>query len=133
MSDKVFHRVREAVKIDGVSDECASDVKQFKELLDELSETTSKETHYHNLDKWSDQAYGHVHDMLKKYGFKNGDVEANKKNPDASFWWSIYGIVSFCIYSPNLETQVANHHSSAWERNEALRKDIQDLLNLLEK
>ena len=131
MSKKISHRVEDAVKIEAVSDECKSDVNPFKELLDELSETASKKTHYENLDEWSDKVHEYVYDMLKKYGFKSGDVEANSKNPEASFWWSIYGIVGACIHSPNLKTEVANHHASAWERNEALRKDIQDLISLI--
>ena len=66
--------------------------------------------------------------MLKKYGFVNGEPEINAKNFKATFWWQIYDLVSNIIYSPNLKTEVFSHHSSAYERNEALIIEVNYIL-----
>lgn len=59
--------------------------------------------------------------MLDKYKFVNGDPVANDKNPNAKFWWEIYGLLSGIHYSPNLPYEdCANHHVSACARNEAI-------------
>ncbi len=110
------------------NEEVLKDLQKYQELLTSLSDTASKKTHYDNLNDWSDKAYGYIHDMLKKYGFKNGDVEANNKNPDARFWWAVYGVLSSITYSPYLKTEVALHHSSAYERNEAMIQEVKTLI-----
>ncbi len=110
--------------------EVKEDLKLYYNLLQSLSSTASKKTHYDKLNEWSDKAYGFIHDMLKKYGFKNGQPEVNKLNNDASFWWAIYGVLSSICYSPYLETEVAIHHSSAWERNKAMIAEMKSLIDL---
>lgn len=112
-----------------VSDAAIADLQPFQELLETLTKTASKKTHYDNLDKWSEQVFKYIHKMLKKYRFKNGGLE---QPVDARFWWNVYDIASSCVYSPNLETQVATHHASAFERNESLKKDIKQLQELLQ-
>ena len=107
------------------------DIKEYLSLIKELSNTASKKTHYDNLNVWSDAAYPFIHDRLKKYGFANGQPEVNKKNPNASLWWMIYQLLSNITYSPNLRTEVSSHHSSAFERNEAMRMDLEKLIEKL--
>lgn len=109
--------------------DAVNDLREFVDFLNALSNTASKKTHYHELNVWSNSAFNYVHNRLKKYGFVNGDPEANAKNPDATFWWKIYSIVSNVIYSPHLKSEVAYHHSSAFERNEALILEIKDVLS----
>ncbi|MEK6828999.1 MAG: hypothetical protein AABY15_02650 [Nanoarchaeota archaeon] len=123
---KYSHSVEECLIHQGTSEDCLKDLIPFKELLDSMESTASKKTHYDRLSEWSDKAYGYVHDMLKKRGFVSGDMEANANKPDAGFWWKVYGIVSSVCYSSNLKQTalVATHHTSAYDRNEALRKDI---------
>lgn len=111
------------------NDDVKKDLKAYYELLQSLSSTASKGTHYDKLNEWSDEAYGYIHTMLKKYGFKNGEPEENKKNVNASFWWAIYGALSSIHYSPYLKTQVALHHSSAWERNEAMIAEMKVIVD----
>lgn len=111
-----------------ISDNVKKDLFAYHALLKTLSNEASKNTHYDNLDAWSNKAYAYIHDMLKKYGFKNGDVEANNKNTDARFWWTIYGVLSSITYSPFLKTDVSLHHSSAYERNEAMVQEIKSLI-----
>jgi len=126
MKSKYSYSVEKCLNHEGVSEKCLSDLIPFKELLDSLEPTASKNTHYDRLDEWSDKVYEYVHDMLKKHGFVNGNMEANAKIPDAGFWWKIYGVVSDVCYSSNLNKTalVATHHTSAYDRNEALRKDV---------
>ena len=112
----------------GVSDEAISDLQLFYDHLDSLSKTASKQTHYDRLDEWSGNVYKFVEKMLKKYGFING---SQLQNINAKFWWNVYSIVSHCVYSPNLETKVSTNHSSAFERNESIKKDIKQLQELL--
>lgn len=126
MTPRYSYSVRKVLETIKPSDACLQDLVVFKEIVDSLASSASKETHYHNLNQWSDQVYEFIHKMLDKYGFINGNVAANEKNVDASFWWKIYSVVGSLIYSPNLKplVLVANHHSSAYDRNEALRKDL---------
>lgn len=109
--------------------DAVTDLQYFVGVLEKLRETASKKTHYGDLNLWSDAAFGYVHDMLKKHKFVSGDPEANALLPDATFWWKVYSIVSNVIYSPHLKSEVAYHHSSAYERNEALIKEIEDVLS----
>lgn len=109
--------------------DAVTDLQTFVVFLESFRLTASKETHYKKLEHWTGPVYNYAHNMLKKYGFVNGDPEANNKNPDARFWWSVYNIVSNVIYSPHLKSEVANHHSSAYDRNEALILEIQDVLS----
>ena len=131
--EKYSYSVEELSKTEKPSIITINDFNGFKLLLEKLSKTASTNTHYDKLDEWSEQVYKYVHTMLEKNGFVNGDVEANKGNVDANFWFSIYGVVSSVIYSPHFKTKVAPHHSSAWERNEALKKEINDVQTFLMK
>ena len=124
----VSHSVEECIKSEGVSTDTLKDLKPFYELLEKLSSTTSKNTHYDRLDEWSTVVYGYVHGMLNKYKFVNGGMN---QNPDAKFWWKVYAVVSNVIYSPNLKSMTTPHHSSAWERNEALKLDIKSIIDIL--
>jgi hypothetical protein len=124
----ISHRVKEALETP-VGFDAFQELTEFLELLRGLSKTASKQTHYHKLDEWSDAVYGFVHKMLDKYGFINGGAARGLEQlRDAEFWWKIYAIVGSVCYSPHLKTQVAWHHSSAWERNEALIADIEQLI-----
>lgn len=111
------------------SAEAVGDLQKFYDYVEGLRAIASEKTHYHELNVWSGKAHEFVSAMLKKYGFVNGDPETNEKNPDASFWWKVYSIVSNVIYSPHLKSEVAYHHSSAYERNEALLLEIKDVLS----
>lgn len=100
-----------------------------------MTDKACKGTHYEKLNDWSDPTFQFVHDMLEKYGFKSGDMVGNEKNVDALFWWKIYDVVSNVIYSLNMKLTVlvAIHHSSAFDRNEALKKDIQVIIDHFKK
>jgi hypothetical protein len=127
--DNYSYRVMEIRKmIAAVSIDALTDLQDFKLLVEKLRITASKKTHYQDLDKWSNEVHEYVGNMLKKYGFVNGNPEANALIPDVSFWWNIYCLLSNVIYSPHLVSEVSSHHSSAFERNEALIKEIDDIL-----
>jgi hypothetical protein len=106
---------------------CNNDFETYISLVNNLSSTTSKKYFYDGLNEWNHNVYNYVHDMLKKYGFVNGDIETNRKNPCAMFWWEIYQVVGNIIYSPFLKTESVPHHSSAFERNEALIKELYNI------
>lgn len=120
------HSVRQALEAIKPSENCLQDLMAFKKFIDSLESSSSKKTHYAELNQWSDPVYKFIHNMLDKYGFISGDVSANLKNADASFWFKIYSVMSNVTYSSNLKPLelVALHHCSAYDRNEALRKDI---------
>ena len=98
------------------------DFKEFKTLLVSFIQTASKRYGYDRLEEWEKPVYGYLHSMLDKYGFENG--EDNGENKDGLFWWEIYQKTSNITHSRYLETEVARHHASAWERNAALRKEM---------
>ena len=130
---RIAYRVQEAMKT-SVGLDAFQELTEFMELLRSLSETASKETHYHKLDEWSDAVYGFVHKKLDEHGFINGGAAMGKEQPrDAEFWWKVYAIVGSVIYSPNLNSVTEYHHSSAWERNEALLADVSDLIEFKPK
>ncbi|EGQ8013296.1 hypothetical protein HFM15_001565 [Vibrio cholerae] len=68
---------------------------------------------------------------MPKHGVINGDVEANKQKPLVSLWFSMYSIWAHIIYSPNLNSEVADHHSSAKERKDALMMELEYVKNAL--
>jgi len=95
----------------------------------ELDKTASKGWSYDRLDEWQDPVYKLIHARLKKYKFVNGGAAMGIKQPvDAEFWWGIYAVMSHVCYSVNMETEVVRHHASAWERSQALIKDIEDII-----
>ena len=98
------------------------DIIGFISLINQQKNIASKNTHYDHLNKWSDVIYEYIRTMLKKYNFKNG--EDNSSNKDVFIWWKIYHLMSNIIYSPYLVTSVSPHHSSAFERNNALNDEI---------
>lgn len=117
---KQYHRTLECLKYDTSFD--IQELKDFRFLLDNVE--CSKETHYHRLNEWSEPLHLFIREKMYKHGFENGNVEENNKKPNARFWFEVYQIIDAIIYSPNLKTQVGLHHSSAFERNEALKVEI---------
>jgi hypothetical protein len=114
-----------------------SNLNEFQTLKNEISDyinflsnlNPSKETHYSDLNKWSEPAYNTVHINLKKHGFINGEPELNKKNFKASIWWKIYGMLSNINYSTFVTNEnVALHHISAYNRNKAFIQELQELI-----
>jgi hypothetical protein len=126
--EKYSYAFNRCLTFENVSDDAYNDLNGFISIIESQIDVASKQTHYHKLNDWCDTIYGFVHAMLKKHKFVNG---GKNQNPDARFWWGIYGVVSSIHLSPHLKTQVALHHSSAWERNEALRIEIGGLIKIL--
>lgn len=114
---------------DGVSELAVNKLEEFLQLVKEAGLTASKNYFYDRIDEWSDPLYDFISKTLKNFGFKNGNREYNDQFPDIVFWWEIYGIISSTIYSPNLQTQTQNHHSSAYERNCVLEIELQYVLD----
>ena len=128
------YSVFKCIEAGPVSEKVMTDLKKFYEFVDNQTSTASKHTHYYDLDKWSDLIFSYVNKMLNKYKFVNGGRAMGiEQNPEANFWWMIYSVVSNVIYSPHLKTTVVSHHSSAFERNEALKLEITDIINGLNK
>lgn len=114
-----------------VPEKVIEDFKKFCDFVSEQSKTASKYTHYDKLAEWSGTVFGYVDKMLKKYKFVNGGAAMGiPQNPEANFWWLIYSVVSNVIYSPHLKSEVVSHHSSAYERNEALIMELSDIVEL---
>ncbi|MGZ7506461.1 hypothetical protein [Vibrio parahaemolyticus] len=98
------------------------DFLEFLQLVD--SSNPSTQTHYTGLDEWSEPIYERIRGEMYKHGFISGDVEGNKQKPLGQFWFGVYSILSKITYSPNLNSEVADHHSSAKERNDALMIEL---------
>jgi len=126
--DEISNSLLECIEAVNVSSAAFDDLRAYEKWLVGLRETASKQTHYHRLSEWSDKSYGYIHKMLDKYGFINGGKD---QNSDAGFWWKVYGLLGSVCYSPHLRTRVAPHHSSAWERNEAMITDINILIKTI--
>lgn len=103
------------------------EIIEYIEFLKTLS--PCKMTHYEQLEEsWGFYAYAYIHDKLEEHGFKNGVLGQNM-TPHCKMWWEIYSKIDYTIYSKYLKTNVARHHSSAFERNEALIKELEDLVD----
>jgi len=125
---KVSYRVEKCLELQ-TSQESFDDLIIYFKTLQELDKTASKQTHYHELDKWMDPVYGFIHKQLKKYGFIEAAPLKGLTQPmDAEFWWAMYSLIGSACYSIHLKSKAAHHHSSAWERNQALIGDIQDII-----
>ena len=121
---KFSHRVVECLDV-STSVDSFNDLSKFLADLYELDKTASKGTHYDRLDVWLEAVNRGVRNNLEKYGFVNASKE---QNDDAAFWWLIYQVVGGVCHSVHMKTSVANHHASAWERNQALIKDVEDII-----
>lgn len=109
-----------------------AELNTFLAFIGALRESASKGTHYHKLDEWSKPVYQQIHQFLHKHGFINGGAARNLSQPPlADMWWSVYSMMSSIIHSPYLKTEVADHHASAYERNEALIEEITALIKSL--
>lgn len=104
------------------------DIEGFKSLCESLS--PSKKTHYDRLEDWANPVYSYIRTMLDKHGFKNGE---SVQLPAAKFWQMVYRMPSSIIHSPNLISEVSNHHSSADERNKALIIELWHVIYLMKK
>lgn len=128
--NKISFRAEKAIKIlSNASMDAVSNIHKFKTFLECLRNTASKKTHYDNITDYLNPVYEYVHNELANFGFVTGEPEINKKNPDASLWWAIFGIVNSITFSPHLKTNVASHHASAYERNEALILELEVIIN----
>lgn len=88
------------------------------------SSNPSDKTHYHLLDQWSEPIFDFINDRLNESGFVNADPNHNATIPCVVFWYAVYMLFSCIDCSPHLKTSVAQHHSSAKERNEAFIKEV---------
>lgn len=115
-------------KFPNISSKCWELFKGFCSVVKSQENIASHNTHYDHLDDWYNPIRNYIHDTLYRVGFKNGDPEYNHKFPDIRFWWLVYGIEGNIIWSPNLVSFGANHHSSAYERAFALRIELSAIL-----
>jgi len=123
-----MYDTNETKKIVNVSNNAIKDVQGLLSICYSLRSTASHQGFYDGLKEWSTPIYDYIDNILKKYGFVNGDPEYNKRYPDIQYWWGIYGMMNNIIYSPNLYTRYPNHHSTAYERNEALIVELEYLI-----
>lgn len=123
-----FQRLSNFYLENNVSDSVIQNLIQFNQFLKSL--TPSKNTHYDKLDKWSNPVYEYIHNLLDKYQFVNGNVEANSKNPNALFLFEVYKNLECYSYSPfYAKENCAIHHASAAGRNNALIEELDYFLS----
>lgn len=104
---------------------------EFKAMCESMSPSTN--THYDCLDEWTVPVYAFIRRHLHKHGFVNGRPDINHKNTAVQVWLSLYNLPNSVIHSPHLKTDVTPIKSSAAERNEALIKTLDEILNHWEK
>ncbi len=131
--DKLSPTIVRALHIPGVSDQAKQDVHKLYELVDSLSSTASKEYFYDGLDEWSKPIYVFIRDRMYHFGFVNGQKEQNERNPDVRYWMTMFELFSNTTYSPYLKRVMPNYKSSAWERNEAFKAELQDLISRIDE
>lgn len=115
---KLSYKIEECLGLD-ITLNCYHDLCHFHQWLQEAKDWASKNTHYQQLEDWWNPYHKIISNNLDKYGFVNGN---GAPNDGAKLWWFIYQTDP--AWSPNLKTQVSNHHSSAWERNEVMILEI---------
>jgi hypothetical protein len=115
---------------DNVSKDCINDIKTFTDFLSKLE--PCKETHYKNLDETFDSVYEELSILLNKYGFTNGDPEANDLIPEIKLLWMIYQEIDCHQYSrfyDDVTENCAIHHISAYARIYCLHQELKLFLN----
>jgi len=121
--------LQDCINCTGVSPEAYEDLLVFMTVLEAQQLVASKETHYVKLHAWSNAVNGFAHKTLMKHKFVNaGAIMGIEQPADANFWWHVYCLIANVCYSPNLHSKVADYHSSAYERNEALIEDLRILI-----
>lgn len=124
-----LQRLKESYS-DNVSKDCMNDIKSFTDFLSKLE--PCKETHYQNLDETFDSVYEKLDILLTKYGFVNGDPEANDLIPEIKLLWTIYKEIDCSQYSKFYNDVIENcarHHISAYARIYCLHKELTLFLN----
>ncbi|HHJ3081405.1 TPA: hypothetical protein ACPVZG_005302 [Vibrio parahaemolyticus] len=111
-------------------DEIIEETKALIEVCKNSKPT--KRTHYTDLDKWIDQLSKFTCEKFYGYGFVNGDREANKNNYPVRYWCKLDSLIVDIIWSPHLNSEVSNHHSSAYSRNEAYITELELILKIAE-
>ncbi len=120
---KLNYQIAECLDLD-ITLNCFNDLCIFHQWLTGAKDWASKDTHYQQLEGWWKPYNQFIHNCLNEYGFVDG---VGAPNDDAKLWWNIYGADP--AWSPNLKTDVSNHHSSAYERNEVMILEIGYLCN----
>ena len=100
--------------------DCLHSLFDLLTWLEESQTWASKETHYFELEVWRKPYNQIILNNVNKYGFINGQ---GPTTPEGSFWWAIYQYDP--VNSPNLKTQVSNHHASAHERAICAKTDLE--------
>lgn len=124
---KLHHSLERCLQVENISLNCYHDLANFAQWLQDASVWASKQTHYQDLDIWFNTVNRIIQANLDKYGFING---VGPTNNDSKLWWCIYALDP--TSSPNLQTSVASHHASAWERNQVLIMEIEYLIDCFE-
>jgi hypothetical protein len=105
---------------------------QFEQTV--ISSPASEKTHYYELDEFNKPIQNHIHKLLNKFGFVNGNPEANKNNHAIQILWWLYQETNNAVYrQPCLSADVANHHASAADRKKAILMSIDLLKNLIKR
>lgn len=94
------------------------DLNDFKRLLEDWTTKASKETHYYGLNYWENAVLKFITTKLQ-----------DQSSLNYLFWLNLYKTANTIHLSPHLKTNVKRHHSSAYERNQALLVELNSILN----
>jgi len=124
----------EIITIFGISDKAWERLPSLYKHLRLSRTTASKRGFYDRLVEYNKPISDHIHGALTDAGFANGEPAKNtpEANPDAAFWWALYNTWCNIVYSPNHMSIHPNHHSTAFDRNEALIAEIEYLIDSME-
>ncbi|ELP5902734.1 hypothetical protein QTV49_004778 [Vibrio vulnificus] len=111
-------------------DEIIEETKALIEVCKSLNPT--KKTHYAKLDEWIDPLSKFTTEKYLSHGFVNGNSEANKDCYPVRYWCRLDSLIVDIIWSPQLNSETSNHHSSAYSRNEAYIAELQLILKIAE-
>jgi hypothetical protein len=114
------HHAKEAIRL---FKDCPAtlidDLNNFKKLLEDWTTKASKETHYYRLNYWEKAVLQFIVPKL----------DSDPSLYSYMFWLNMYKTVNSIALSPHLKTNVKRHHSSAYERNQALLVELNSILN----
>jgi hypothetical protein len=112
-----------AQQIHEVSREAKEDIIKLYRLVCEISLSRSQNDFYSDIEEWSKPIYTFIKSRLEHFGFINGQ---KKQVPDAQYWLHVFELFLNITLSRHLNTDVVRYQASAFERNEAFKKELED-------
>ncbi len=107
--------------------EALSNLQDFKAFLEQVD--TPHEHGYSGLTAWESKVGDKLRLYLKETGFNELSEDKDNNHPYSLFHQGLLCMYLTILDSPNFISEVAPHHASVYERNNALLVEVSNLIS----